>query len=78
MLLFLLLLRLAAPPAPSQTPTEPFIFGDLLPDAPELAPRGPQGVGVRTLTLTDKGRVDVLHAKSGEAPRYDRPLTLEI
>ncbi len=76
--LFLLLLQFAAPTAPAQTPTEPFVFGDPLPDAPELAPRGPQGVGVRTLTLTDQGRLDVAHAKGGQVPTYDRPLTLEI
>lgn len=49
------------------------------PLAPELAPYGQHGVGVRTLTVIDRGRPDILNTKSG-APtaRYDRPLTLEI
>ncbi len=76
--LLILLLRVGAPPVSAQTAPEPFVYGDALPDAPELTPRGPQGVGVRTLSLTDKNRLDVLHAKGGETPRYDRPLTVEI
>lgn len=49
------------------------------PDAPELAAFGGHTVGVRTLAVVDPGRVDVLAATAGaEAPRYDRPLTLEV
>jgi predicted dienelactone hydrolase len=49
------------------------------PDAPELAAFGELDVGVRTLEVTDPDRVDVLAMTSGEeAPRYDRPLTLEV
>lgn len=62
----------------AQAGQDAFLFGDLLPDAPELAARGAQGVGVRTLTITQPGRVDILHASEGKAPLYDRPLTLEI
>ena len=53
------------------------------PDAPALAAYGAQAIGVRTLSLTDPGRIDVL-AVSNDAPRpdpmpvYDRPLTVEI
>lgn len=49
------------------------------PLAPELAPYGQHGVGVRTWTVIDRGRPDILNTKPG-APtaRYDRPLTLEI
>lgn len=56
----------------------PFIYGDLLPDAPELAARGSAGVGVRTLKLVHSGQPDVLHAKDGKAPLYDRTLTVEV
>jgi predicted dienelactone hydrolase len=49
-------------------------------DAPELAPRGRWGVGVRTLDLVNPGQVDILHfdKESGKAPLYDRPLKIEI
>jgi len=56
-----------------------FIFGDPLPDAPALAPRGDYGVGVRTLDLVNPGQPDILNAVKGEpVPTYDRPLTVEI
>ncbi len=49
------------------------------PDAPELAAFGDHAVGVRTLEVVDPDRIDVLGTASGaEAPRYDRPLTLEV
>ena len=49
------------------------------PDAPELAAFGEHAVGVRTLEVVDRGRIDILGATRGaEAPRYDRPLTLEV
>ena len=48
-------------------------------DAPELAAFGDHAVGVRTLEVSDPGRIDVLGTTRGaEAPRYDRPLTLEV
>jgi predicted dienelactone hydrolase len=49
-------------------------------DAPELAARGPWGVGVRTVELVDPRQPDILHFDkgSGKAPLYDRPLTVEI
>ncbi len=49
-------------------------------DAPELAPRGPYAVGVRTEDVVNPGQVDILKfdAASGKAPLYDRPLKLEI
>ncbi|GAB3249592.1 hypothetical protein GCM10027347_06800 [Larkinella harenae] len=58
--------------------TDAFLPGDPLPDAPELAPRGTYGVGVRTLKLTHKAQVDVLRTKDGKSPVYDRPLTVEV
>jgi predicted dienelactone hydrolase len=65
--------------ATAQTPTDSFVFGDLLPDAPELAARGTYGVGVRSLTLTHADQLDVLHhRKDVPTPRYSRVLPVEI
>lgn len=55
-----------------------FIFGDPLPDVPELAQRGSYPVGVRTTTFIHLGQVDILNVKDGVAPRYDRDLKVEI
>ena len=55
-----------------------FVYGDLLPDAPELAARGEYKVGVRTLNLVNKGQIDVLKSKGGIDPLYDRPLNVEV
>ena len=55
------------------------VFGDMRPDAPELAARGDYGVGVRTMTLTHADQVDILNASGGDdAPTYERTLTVEI
>ncbi|QLG09709.1 dienelactone hydrolase [Deinococcus sp. D7000] len=60
--------------APSQS-----VPGDPRPDAPELSARGPYAVGVRTLTLTNPGQLDIANApKEGDIPRYARPLTVEV
>ena len=49
------------------------------PLAPELAAFGPYPIGVRTLTLIDRHRRDVLRMVAGDsAARYDRALTLEV
>ncbi|MFD1145058.1 alpha/beta hydrolase family protein [Larkinella insperata] len=74
-LLFLFLLIGCS--AHAQT-TDAFLPGDPLPDAPDLAPRGTYGVGVRTLKLTHQAQVDVLRTKDGKSPVYDRPLTVEV
>ncbi|MCJ7465561.1 MAG: dienelactone hydrolase [Maribacter sp.] len=55
-----------------------FLYGDPLPDAPELAARGDYPVGVRTLSLVNKDQIDILNSKAGKDPLYDRPLTIEI
>jgi predicted dienelactone hydrolase len=48
------------------------------PDAPELARHGDYAVGVRTLTFTDEGRIDVVSTtEEGEPPTYDREVTVE-
>ena len=55
------------------------MFGDMRPDAPELAARGEFGVGVRTITVTHADQIDILNATNAEPePRYDRSLTLEV
>ena len=64
--------------AQAQPAADAFLPGDLLPDAPELAPRGTYAVGVRTLKLIHTAQVDVLHTKEGKSPLYDRPLTVEV
>ncbi len=49
------------------------------PDAPELAAYGGYDIGVRTTTVTDSGRIDILNtARGAESAFYDRSLTLEI
>ena len=62
----------------AQNTTEPFVYGDALPDAPELAPRGEYKIGVRTLDFVNKNQVDVLKSKGGIDPTYDRPLKVEV
>ncbi len=65
-------------PLYAQKSAPEFVVGDALPDAPALSPRGKYNVGVRTLNLVNKNQLDVLKTKDGEAPRYDRPLTVEV
>lgn len=49
------------------------------PDAPELAAFGEHAIGVRTLTITDAYRPDVLNMRAGEpTPLYERSLTVEV
>lgn len=55
-----------------------FVYGDALPDAPELASRGEFKVGVRTLDFVNKGQIDVLKSKGGIDPTYDRPIKVEV
>jgi predicted dienelactone hydrolase len=62
----------------SQANQDTFVYGDALPDAPELAPRGEFKVGVRTLEFVNKGQVDVLKSKGGIDPTYDRPIKVEV
>jgi predicted dienelactone hydrolase len=55
-----------------------FVYGDALPDAPELAARGEYKIGVRTLDFVNKDQVDILKSKNGVEARYDRPLKVEV
>lgn len=57
---------------------ETFVYGDALPDAPELSPRGTYMVGVRSLQWVHKNQVDILKRKDGIDPLYDRPLSVEV
>jgi predicted dienelactone hydrolase len=53
--------------------------GDLRPDAPELAKRGPFKVGVRGWTVTNPDQLDMAHYSATDTdPRYDRPLPLQV
>jgi predicted dienelactone hydrolase len=62
----------------SLTAQHEFLYGDQLPDAPELSARGTHSVGVRTMNLVHKDQVDILNSKDGKDPVYDRHLTVEI
>ncbi len=71
-------LLLSVPAAAQQTPENYYSVPAL--DAPELAHRGPHGVGVRTVEVVHANQVDILqfNRETGKAPLYDRPLTLEV
>ncbi|WP_339652969.1 dienelactone hydrolase [uncultured Maribacter sp.] len=58
--------------------TKDFLYGDPLPDAPELSARGEFKVGVQTINLVNKNQVDILNSKEGKDPLYDRPITIEV
>ncbi|WP_179378894.1 alpha/beta hydrolase family protein [Jannaschia marina] len=70
--LFLGLACAAAVPALAENPIDV-----IRPDAPELAAPGPHPVGVRTMTFTDPGRIDVL-ASDSEIVTGDRSITVEV
>ena len=58
--------------------SDDFVYGDLLPDAPELSARGNYSVGVQTINLLHENQIDILNSKQGEEARYDRPLVAEV
>jgi len=64
--------------ADGQTNPSGFIYGDLLPDAPELAERGMYNVGVKTLNFQNNNQPDVANFNKDEKPFYDRPLKVEV
>ena len=53
-----------------------FIYGDALPDAPELAVSGNFAVGVKTLELINKDQLDINNIEQGQAPIYDRKMVV--
>ena len=61
-----------------QTIETEFVYGDLLPDAPELASRGNYSVGVQTIDLVHKGQIDILNYTKDADSLYDRPLKVEV
>jgi predicted dienelactone hydrolase len=75
---FILLFACVIAETSAQTVMPPFIFGDALPDAPELSARGIYPVGVRTLDFINNNQVDVLKTKDGVDPLYNRPLKVEV
>lgn len=58
--------------------TKDFLYGDQLPDAPELSARGEYKVGVQTVNLVNPDQIDILNSKEGKDPTYDRPITIEV
>lgn len=58
--------------------TNVFLYGDQLPDAPQLSARGSYKVGVQTVNLVNPDQVDILNSKEGKDPTYDRPITIEV
>ena len=58
--------------------TQDFLYGDQMPDAPELSARGEYKVGVQTVNLVNPNQVDILNSKEGKDPSYDRPITIEV
>jgi len=55
-----------------------FLYGDPMPDAPELSARGEHTLGVRTLEMVNKDQIDILNSKEGKDPLYNRKLTVEL
>ncbi len=62
----------------AQSPINPFVYGDLLPDAPELAARGEYAVGVQTLDFINPNQLDILNYGKGGDSLYNRPLKVEV
>jgi predicted dienelactone hydrolase len=62
----------------AQAQTTEFLYGDTLPDAPELSARGHYEVGVQTFNLINPDQVDILNSKGGKDPKYNRPITIEV
>ena len=75
---FSLFLSFTALPLSAQSSETPFIYGDLLPDAPELAARGDFSVGVQTIDLVNKDQIDILNISNSQDSLYDRKLKVEV
>lgn len=74
-LLLCLFMTLVASTAAAQ----PNRIDTVRPDAPQLAAFGEHAIGVRTLSVTEQDRPDVLNMRAGEmTPLYQRSLTLEV
>ena len=69
----------AAAPTMAQDTSTVNRIDTIRPDAPALAAYGQQTVGVKTLTFTHAGQLDILKATAGAPiPTYDRPLMVEV
>ncbi|MEM7572550.1 MAG: dienelactone hydrolase [Bacteroidota bacterium] len=73
-LIFLLLTFLPALALAQST----FVYGDLLPDAPELAAAGEHAIGVRTIEIVNPEQPNLVAAEDAELKMYERKLTLEV
>ncbi len=74
----LLIISLSFFTSPTLAQSTEFLYGDALPDAPELAVRGTHQVGVRTLDIVNPNQIDILNSKDGKDPLYNRSLTIEV
>jgi len=61
-----------------QSAEDSFVYGDLLPDAPELAARGNYSVGVQTIDLMHDDQIDILNYGEGLDSLYDRSIKVEV
>ncbi|WP_339924349.1 dienelactone hydrolase [uncultured Cyclobacterium sp.] len=77
-IIVILLFCISINPAVGQKESNNFLYGDLLPDAPELAARGDYLIGVQTLELIHKNQPDIANFTKDSKPSYDRPLKVEI
>ncbi|MGO8684581.1 MAG: alpha/beta hydrolase family protein [Thermoleophilia bacterium] len=70
----------SAPPGKTSFPDLGYPMpGDMRPDAPELAARGPFHVGVRGWTLTNPNQLDMVkYSATNTDPRYNRPLPIMV
>jgi predicted dienelactone hydrolase len=74
--IFMLVFSLLLIEINAQTPD--FIYGDPLPDAPELSPRGDFAVGVKTLELENENQLDIQNMVDGVPLYYNRKMLVEI
>lgn len=58
--------------------TRPNPIDQTRPDAPALAAFGDHVIGVRTLSFTNPGQIDILGVTEAAIPTYDRELTVEV
>jgi len=77
-IIVILLLSFRISPVIGQDDWDSFLYGDLLPDAPELAERGDYLIGVRTLELVHENQPDIANFTKDAKPNYDRPLKVEV
>ena len=77
-LLLTLFVSLKSLGSSGQSSEDVFVYGDLLPDAPELATQGDFSVGVQTIDLIHKDQIDILNIDDAQDSLYDRKLKVEV